>query len=552
MGKYVLDGLLGPGGVTETYLAHIERPPGDQPGVIQPLSALKLLRQDRVAEGSFVSVAARFLAAGDHLRSFRRLGYSRVIDLSTDSSSTYIVSEYVSGCDLGRLLETCQAEGRPGVHPVLVGLIGSEIARLLHVGHSAKPVFAHLGLCPQNVIVAASGDVTLLDAGIAASVRAITEQLPERWALVAPELQGVDIGTAGLTDRAAVAADLYALGGLMVLLLTGRVPDELLSRRGLESFDVSQVPDITGKLAAALRTVVSVDPDDRPENAAVLVEWLAGDLVQVRERQRLIAEGVGAAEKGPRSAPPGVPDVAAKSLDEALGTGSGLGSAVYSPAGTVRGMLVLAGGLAAALLVLVGLLLWVGHARRHDAKTQAGPLGAKERRPAFRPDPPGSAAPRGSPQARPAGSLLASVAGHLIVETVPPGAMVWVDGDLKGKTFADIVVGDGPHWVSIIAPGHRMIREVVDTGKGAIIRRTLVEIPPRNGEGLVEVSCQTAGRYPVLLDGEETGALCPAKNLPAGSGRHSVGIYVPPERRAVLVEIVVDPTSKPSRVSLSQ
>src|ERR1017187_1062381 len=66
-------------------------------------------------------------------------------------------------------------------------------------------------------------------------------------------------------------------------------------------------------------------------------------------------------------------------------------------------------------------------------------------------------------------SVLARVAGHLIVETVPPGATVWVVVAIKGQTFADIVFGQGGHRIVLIAPGHRMFRDVVDTSRGAIV-----------------------------------------------------------------------------------
>jgi hypothetical protein len=130
--------------------------------------------------------------------------------------------------------------------------------------------------------------------------------------------------------------------------------------------------------------------------------------------------------------------------------------------------------------------------------------------------------------------------------------MVWVDGVFKGKTFADIVVGGGGHRVAVIAPGHRMFRDVFDTSNGIIIRRTLPEIPPPvRGNGLVEISCRTAGRFPVLLDEEETGLLCPAR-LETSSGKHTIGIFVPPEQRTVAVETMVGVGSSPAKVVFSQ
>jgi len=568
MGKYVVDGLLGPGGVTETYLVHPEAKPNAKPGTSVDLFALKLLRPDRVPEGAFGEVAARFLSAARQLRDFHRPGFCRVIDVSEDPAATFMVSEYVSGCDLGRLLETCRAEGKQGVHPVLVGLIGSEVARLLQVGHSAKPAFCHLGLCPGNVMVGISGDVMLLDGGISASLRAITEQPAERWALVAPELQGVDVGTSAVSDRFSIAADLYSLGALLLLLLTGHAPDVPSPSSGKAGgIEVPEIPGLTGKLAAGLRTLLSREPGDRPEDAAMLVEWLAGDIVQVRQRQHLIAEGVRAAEKGIRTSSPNLPAVMSEQDRQmpAIKTPQPLSSTARSAASQPQARSLRVAILLAVLLACVGAALvslgwWPGQAKRREPQSAAQTV--EGQRTVETPPPPwnnkqASVAKKGaddSTGARQTGDpLLAQVAGHLIVETVPPGAMVWVDGVLAGKTFADLVVGNGGHRIVVIAPGYRMFRDVVDTSNGTIIRRTLPEIPPPvRGNGFVEVSCRTAGKFPVLLDDEETGLLCPVKTLPTSSGKHLVGIFVPQERRIVSVETTVEVGSKPASVSFSQ
>ena len=65
-----------PGGVTETYLAHLA--PDAQGGSVKNLAgklfALKLLRSDCIVAGDYTKVAQRFLAAGSQLRGFHRPG----------------------------------------------------------------------------------------------------------------------------------------------------------------------------------------------------------------------------------------------------------------------------------------------------------------------------------------------------------------------------------------------------------------------------------------------------------------------------------------------
>jgi hypothetical protein len=98
-----------------------------------------------------------------------------------------------------------------------------------------------------------------------------------------------------------------------------------------------------------------------------------------------------------------------------------------------------------------------------------------------------------------------------------------------------------------------MLREVVDTSHGAIIRRTLAEATaPSRGNGFVDVSCHTPDRYPVLLDDEETGKLCPVSMLPTTAGKHTVGIFVPLERRVLAVEAMVEAGAKPAHVRFGE
>ncbi len=575
-GKYILEGLLGPGGVTETYLARLARDVRNQAGgsAAGQLFALKLLRPDRVPDGSFAEVARRFVAAGRQLLNFHRPGFGKVVDVSDDPAATLIVTEHVAGCDLARLIETSHAENREGagLDPVLAGLLGSEIARLLHVGHAAKPPFCHLGLAPQNVHVTAAGEVVMLDMGIAAGLRGITEQPIERWLFVAPELQGVDTGSVALGDRKSVAADLYSLGALLFFVLFGRppvagsTPSDLVGRK-----QPPDMPDLPSKLGAAMRTLLSPEPEDRPASAATLVEWLAGGIDGARDRQALIADRVRANETGARPAPPSQPGPAGQASRGPVPiVATGTHNARLDIVGRVRG-----GSRARQVSLLAGLVLvaaatgsivatrFLGHER--IAATQGHVEESGRGRNAEMPSQARATEPENAQKPTEAmGGLpveahatvdppFSRVAGHLIAETAPPGAMLWVDGILKGKTFTDIVVGDGGHRIVLIAPGHRMFRDVVDTTTGVIIRRTLLPIdPPIHGNGFIDVECRTNGKYPVLVDEEETGLLCPIKMMPTTTGKHVVGIFVPPERRTVAVETTVEIGSKPAVVKFGQ
>jgi hypothetical protein len=148
---------------------------------------------------------------------------------------------------------------------------------------------------------------------------------------------------------------------------------------------------------------------------------------------------------------------------------------------------------------------------------------------------PGTA--EGDPVAPTRAEVLAHLAGHLVAETVPPGARVWVDGVAVGTTFADIEVGPGRHRVVLTLPGHR----------------TLAPVPPSlRGTGFVRVECQTQGKFPILIDDEETGFVCPSLRVPAAVGKHTVGIYLPATGRVVSVETTVEPGARPATARFSE
>ncbi len=535
LGRYVVEGLLGPGGVTETYLARLY----DEPAA-ERLFALKLLRQDRVAPPAFAEVARRFLEAGRRLRDFQRPGFAKVIDLSEPGEVPFIVSEHVPGYDLERLLEMSRAEGqeRPGVDPELAGLIGAEIARLLQVAHAAKPSFAHLGLGPRNVMVSDGGEVVLLDAGITAAIRSMTERPDERDGFLAPEQRGT-----GTEISLPVAADVYALGALLFYLMAGRPYPAVAASDPSGDSAALELPGVSPRMSAVLRGLLAPRPEERASSAGAVVERLSPGVNGVRQRQRRIAAGLRHAEAEARAAlarqsdARPTPEIQVPRPAESLVADARARARTRSAARARRRLwgsvsfAALGGGAALVSLALTSGVL---------SLTPVGRLGAGGGAPSSASTP--VVASRGGPVGPSSrAELLARLAGRLIVETVPPGATVWVDGVSRGTTFVDVEVGPGSHRVALTLPGHLTYREQVDTSRGAIIRRKLAPAAhPARGQGLVRVECQTMRTYPILLDDEETGFLCPELRLSVPAGKHTLGIYLPATGKVVSVPITVE------------
>ncbi len=123
-------------------------------------------------------------------------------------------------------------------------------------------------------------------------------------------------------------------------------------------------------------------------------------------------------------------------------------------------------------------------------------------------------------------------AGQLVVKTTPAGAVVWLDGVQKDKTPLTLASTPASHRLVVTLPGYRMLRDVVDTSKGALWEREMLAAPRLDGGRVsLTVTCATEARYPIFVDGRDSGELCPASDLRIEPGRHSIGLFVIPQNR---------------------
>ncbi len=174
------------------------------------------------------------------------------------------ISRYVAGPPLNQLLV------RRGRFPARIVLA---LARQLVDGLAALEEcgVVHGDLRLQNLRLAASGRVMLVDAGIAPVIRPeLTFQArisPERYDGVAPEL----IGTGNRVDS---RSEFYALGCLLWQLLAGRPPfptgdplAKLMAHQTRRIPDVRDIaPDTPAELADILRAFTEPDPFRRPSS----------------------------------------------------------------------------------------------------------------------------------------------------------------------------------------------------------------------------------------------------------------------------------------------
>jgi hypothetical protein len=110
-------------------------------------------------------------------------------------------------------------------------------------------------------------------------------------------------------------------------------------------------------------------------------------------------------------------------------------------------------------------------------------------------------------------------------ESDPPGADVYLDGALKGKTPFEMPGSGDRHKVAMILQGHALYRGEVD-GSG-LVKVPLAAVHAGAGEGKIKVRCRTRNRLYIIVDGAPTGEICPTERIQTKIGDITVETYDP-------------------------
>jgi len=82
--------------------------------------------------------------------------------------------------------------------------------------------------------------------------------------------------------------------------------------------------------------------------------------------------------------------------------------------------------------------------------------------------------------------------------------------------------------VVLVHAGYLSSQSTIEVAAGAKIDETLKPVePPMTGEARFRAECQTPGKLPIVVDGKETGILCPYSKMRVEPGTHTIGVLVP-------------------------
>jgi eukaryotic-like serine/threonine-protein kinase len=210
-GRYELRELLGRGGMAEVRKGIDTR--------LGRVVAVKRLRTDLASDATF---QARFRREAQSSASLNHPSIVSVYDtgeeLSNDGSDVaqpYIVMEYVAG----RTLRDILREGRK-ILPERALEITSGVLSALDYSHRAGII--HRDIKPGNVMLTPSGDVKVMDFGIARAISDASSTMTQTAAVVGTAQYLSPEQARGETVDS--RSDVYSAGCLLYELLTGRPP----------------------------------------------------------------------------------------------------------------------------------------------------------------------------------------------------------------------------------------------------------------------------------------------------------------------------------------
>ena len=290
VGAYTLERLLGQGGMGEVWLA------SRSDGRFEAQCAIKFLSTS-MAQPKMVE---RFRQEAGLLARLGHPNIARLVDAGeTTDDRQFLVLEYVDGLHIDEHCERHALSVRARVCLFLDAVAA--------VAHAHSQLIIHRDLKPSNVLVTREGAVKLLDFGIAKLLNAghapgdgTTTRVEE--IAVTPEYAAPE---QLLGDMPSTATDVYQLGMLLYVLLSGAHPLRLTGSRAdrIKAALNGKVPrasdfaakalrkQLRGDLDAILARALHPSPDQRYQTAAALrddlVRHLNRELVSARRGARL-------------------------------------------------------------------------------------------------------------------------------------------------------------------------------------------------------------------------------------------------------------------------
>ncbi|HKP29686.1 MAG TPA: serine/threonine-protein kinase [Gemmatimonadales bacterium] len=263
LGPWELERPLGAGGMGAVWLARRTDGEGESRAAIK---LLNLALQNAIGQ-------ARFRREGTMLARLAHPGIARLLDTGlSPTGQPYLVLEYIEGARIDRF-----ADERALNHRDRIGLVLQVLSAIEHA-HANQIV--HRDIKPSNILVTSEGVAKLLDFGIAKMVSpggslGSAPLTAGSARVLTPEYAAPEQASGGAVSP---ATDVYAVGVLLYLLLSGKHPTAE-GRRGAAEiitalFEVDPQPLGLGRIDGVLERSLRKKPEDRYQSAREMTDAL--------------------------------------------------------------------------------------------------------------------------------------------------------------------------------------------------------------------------------------------------------------------------------------
>jgi serine/threonine protein kinase len=291
-GKYLLLGKIARGGMAEIYRAI---PAAGPPQLL----AIKCMRSHLAKESRFVEM---FIREGKLAMMLDHPSIVRTFDVGSVDGRYFITMEYLSGQDLNTILRRCQETSRrvPVPHAIYVALC---VCRALHYAHTlansrGEPLnIVNRDVSPSNVRISYTGDVKLLDFGIAQAVLQVSSEigvLKGKFSYMSPEqVRGLPV------DR---RTDIFSSGIVLHEMLACerlfKDESEFVLMEKVRRADVRPPSAFNKRVPPPLDAIVSRALQREPEARYPDSEAMAHDLERLLEGYRFTRDELGEFVRG--------------------------------------------------------------------------------------------------------------------------------------------------------------------------------------------------------------------------------------------------------------
>jgi tetratricopeptide (TPR) repeat protein/tRNA A-37 threonylcarbamoyl transferase component Bud32 len=272
-GRYELQGMLGEGATAIVYRAcdrQLNRP-----------VALKVLRES----GALSPVAReRFRREAQTAANLSHPNLIAVYDAGEERGSLYLVMELVEGRSLAEVMRDEGASVEKLVPLVERAALG--------VGAAHAKGVIHRDLKPANILVSSTGEPKVGDFGLAHLMESTTVLTRTGTTLGTPLYMSPEQAS-GRSKDLSVRTDVYALGGILYEILTGRAPHfgETATDmyRKIVELDVVPARKIKAGIPRDLETIAQKALERDPEKRYPTAEAFAEDLERYRKSEPVLA-----------------------------------------------------------------------------------------------------------------------------------------------------------------------------------------------------------------------------------------------------------------------